>query len=318
MGFMSTRLSFLKKINSWKKKGRIIFFKLTSKNISSHFSVPVSEKLNKSIYRIYFSSRDRLNRSNILYCDYDLESEKIIKKRNKPILSPGKLGAFDDSGVTPTCILNIGKKKYLYYVGWRSAGTTRMSLNVGLAILDKNKKVFKRYANVPMLERSIVDPYLTATLSIIREKKVFKMWYVSGDGWTKLGKDTFPKYNIKYAYSYDGINWIRDGIICIDYENKNEFAIAKPSVIKLDNFYIMYFCSKKYGEEYKLKMAISKDGKKWSRQKNFKFDILKKGSWERKMNCYPHVVNFRGFLYMFYNGNNYGKTGIGLATLKLD
>ena len=68
MDFMNIQSSFIKKINNWKKKGKIIFFKINNKKIISHFSVPVVEKLNKSILRIYFSSRDYLNRSNIFFC----------------------------------------------------------------------------------------------------------------------------------------------------------------------------------------------------------------------------------------------------------
>ena len=36
------------------------------------------------------------------------------------------------------------------------------------------------------------------------------------------------------------------------------------------------------------------------------------------MHCYPHVIKFKKNLYMFYNGNNYGKSGIGLAKLNLE
>ena len=31
------------------------------------------------------------------------------------------------------------------------------------------------------------------------------------------------------------------------------------------------------------------------------------------MIAYPHVIKHKGKKYMFYNGNNYGKEGIGLA-----
>jgi hypothetical protein len=34
------------------------------------------------------------------------------------------------------------------------------------------------------------------------------------------------------------------------------------------------------------------------------------------MLAYPFVFDYRGKRYMLYNGNGYGKTGIGLAALK--
>ena len=53
-------------------------------------------------------------------------------------------------------------------------------------------------------------------------------------------------------------------------------------------------------------------------KKNFNFSSLKKEKWENQMHCYPHVIKFKKNLYMFYNGNNYGKSGIGLAKLNLE
>jgi hypothetical protein len=62
------------------------------------------------------------------------------------------------------------------------------------------------------------------------------MWYSRFESW---GKDTVGDhkhyYNIKYAESTDGINIGTDlNNICIDFKDKKyEYAIAKPSVLKL-------------------------------------------------------------------------------------
>jgi hypothetical protein len=32
------------------------------------------------------------------------------------------------------------------------------------------------------------------------------------------------------------------------------------------------------------------------------------------MTCYPFIINKKDKMIMFYNGNNFGKTGIGYAT----
>jgi hypothetical protein len=38
-------------------------------------------------------------------------------------------------------------------------------------------------------------------------------------------------------------------------------------------------------------------------------------TWESEMVEYPYLVSHRDSTYMFYNGNGYGKSGIGLAQL---
>ena len=41
-------------------------------------------------------------------------------------------------------------------------------------------------------------------------------------------------------------------------------------------------------------------------------------SIQKEMIAYPHVIRNKNELIMFYNGNGYGKTGIGIAKLKID
>ena len=37
--------------------------------------------------------------------------------------------------------------------------------------------------------------------------------------------------------------------------------------------------------------------------------------WDAEMICYPAVINVKGKTYLFYNGNNNGETGFGVAEL---
>jgi len=40
--------------------------------------------------------------------------------------------------------------------------------------------------------------------------------------------------------------------------------------------------------------------------------------WDSEMIEYPCVINHKGTYYMFYNGNDYGRDGVGLAVLEED
>ena len=320
MDYMNIQYSFIKKFDSWKKLGIVIRPSFKKKWMNSHVAVPYAEKITKDKFKIYFCIRDKKNRSHIVSCNLNLKKKELVKKIDtKIILNPGKLGEFDETGVTPTWVLNKNNKKMLFYVGWRPAGSVRLSLFIGLAIKNKNSKKFKKIGNYPILDRSKIDPYLTATLSIIKEKNIYKMWYVSGEGWIKQkNNQTLPKYNIKYAESKDGINWIRSGTVCLNFKSNSEFAIARPSVIKLKNLYFMWYCYKSINQEYKIGLAVSKNGKKWKRFDNCCKSLNdKRNNWEKDMLAYPHVVKRNNELLMFYNGNGYGKTGIALAKLNL-
>ena len=67
---------------------------------------------------------------------------------------------------------------------------------------------------------------------------------------------------------------------------------------------------------YRLGYARSADGVHWER--SFSDDILEltPGAFDSKNQSYPNVVEVSDELWMFYAGNTFGATGVGLATMK--
>jgi len=302
----------------WNSQGLILKPDKTKYWMQSHVSVPTLEHINNNIFRMYFCSRDKHNRFQIGSAEFDIKNPKhIINITKDPILKIGELGAFDDSGVTPSWVINHNKKKYLYYVGWNKGATVRFIVHVGLAISEDDGKTFYRHSRAPILERIDTEPFLTATLSIIKVNDVFRMWYISGDRWYQKNNETFPIYNVKYAESHDGIKWIRNGHICIDYKNNEEHAIARPCVIFDNGVYHMWYSHKGHdGRNYQIGYAQSFDGLKWERMDKSIFIKKSKDGFDTKMQAYAFVVKHKKEEYMFYNGNEYGLHGIGYATIK--
>jgi hypothetical protein len=296
--------------SEWEKRGLIIKPQKQLWWMQTHAMLPTIDWVEGSLYRIYFSGRDKENRSHIGYAVIDMNSSyKILEYSAEPVLTLGSLGCFDDNGVTPSSVVNYAGRKYLYYIGWNKGSTVRMSLVVGLAISSNGGKSFERYSRAPILERTNEEPYsiLTAPCALI-EKGIWRMWYVSGIGWVH---PDLPRYNIKYAESNDGIYWDRNGTVCIDLKSETENALARPCVMKDNDLYKMWFAHK--GREYRLGYAESKDGITWDRKdERVGIDVSKSG-WDSDMIEYAFVFNYNNRKHMLYNGNNYGFDGIGLA-----
>ena len=102
---------------AWKKIGQIITpEKVNRKWMKTHAMDPTVDFLYDDIFRIYFCGRNENNQSLIGYVDIDINDPfKIIESPEEPILGLGTLGAFDDNGVTASCIINQ-TEKYLYYI----------------------------------------------------------------------------------------------------------------------------------------------------------------------------------------------------------
>ncbi len=294
----------------WEKKGLIYQPSGTLDWGLTHAMVPCADKVNGDIYRIYFSGRDKINRSHIGYIEINInEPYNILRISKNPILSIGSLGCFDDNGVTPSWITNHEGKKYLYYIGWNKRSTVRMGLIAGLAVSDNNGETFKRVSRAPLLERTDNEPFSLLTAPcVLFDEGTWKMWYVSGVEWVH---EDLPRYNIKYAESNDGIHWRREGIVCIDFE-EGENALARPCVFRENSVYKMWY-SYKGKNNYRIGYAESDDGIKWIRKDEQAGIDVSESGWESEMIEYSFVFRHNNHLYMLYNGNNYGEKGIGLA-----
>jgi hypothetical protein len=141
------------------------------------------------------------------------------------------------------------------------------------------------------------------------------MWYVSAVKWTL--ENGMPKhyYHIRYAESSDGVHWRRDGTVCIDFASADEHAFARPCVLKDgDGCYRMWYSYR--GERYRIGYAESADGIVWQRRDDCAGIEPSAAGWDAEMIEYPAVFDAAGRRYMLYNGNGYGRTGIGLAVLE--
>lgn len=299
----------------WRKLGLIFSPNGETQSLKTHAAVPIAEHLSGDIFKIYFTSRDILNRSYTNFIILDIKKySKIIDLSLDPVLKPGKLGEFDDSGAMATSLVCFNEKKYLYYIGWNLGKNVPFRNSIGLAVSEGGQP-FQKISNGPILDRGIHDPMFVTSCFVLPEMDKWRIWYTSCTDWVEKSNNSLQhKYHIKYAESSDGIIWNRQGIVAIDYANNNEYAICRPSIIKDNNLYMMWFSCR--GKFYKLGYAESSDGVTWKRNdKNVGIDLSASG-WDSEMIEYPHVFKHNNNLYMLYNGNGYGKTGFGLAVLE--
>jgi hypothetical protein len=296
----------------WEKKGLIFNPEGQYPWVITHGMLPVADKIGDDLFRIYFSGRDISNRSRIGYIEIDMNKpEKILFLSENPVLDLGKLGCFDDNGVTPTWIVTHDNKKYLYYFGWNKGSSVRAAEVSGLAISEDGGKTFRRQSAAPVIDRTNDEPYTILVIScILIENGIWRMWYDSADEWTT---NELPKYNIKYAESTDGIHWQRAGLVSVDYVYPGETRVSRASIVKEGGLYRMWHCYAIGSGGYRMGYAESEDGLKFTRMDDkVGIDVSAEG-WDSEMICYPYVFHHKGKRIMLYCGNGYGKTGFGYA-----
>lgn len=298
----------------WEKQGLVFCPDNNYEWMRSYASYPWAEHVKDDIYKIYFSCRNEFNRSHVGYVIIDLnQPSHILEISDKPVLSPGETGTFDDCGVSMSCILNHAEKKYLYYLGWNILVNVPWKNTIGLAVYNPSSETYERYSKAPVLGIHHVDPFTLTYPFVMWDEGIYKMWYGSSLFWGNKVEET--NHVIKYATSTDGINWQRDNIICLTPEPDIEFALVKPFVTKENETYNMWFCFRQKST-YGIGYAASTDGISWKRNDALAGITVSSLGWDSEMVCYPYIFNHKGQTMMLYNGNGYGKTGFGLAILK--
>lgn len=306
----------------WEKEGRVITLEdLGGMNWGdkTHTQLPVPFILDDGNLRIYFSAREK-GRSLPTFIDLEKDTYRILEVNRKPLIQLGKRGTFDEFGIMPSDVIKMGDEVWMYYVGWQLGISFTYTLAIGLAISHDNGKTFERAYEGPIFDRSKDEPYMTMAPFIVKTDEGWNMFYASGKGFIEEKGQYEPQYSIMSAKSSDGISWKRNGQLLILGKTEDE-SNTRPTIVKINNKYYMWFCYRgahdfrNGSNSYQIGFAESEDLITWIR-KDESVGISKSvGLWDGKMITYPYVIEIGDRYYMFYNGDGFGRTGIGYAIL---
>ncbi|QJD78584.1 glycoside hydrolase family protein [Spirosoma rhododendri] len=285
------------------------------------FGYPMGDKL-----RVYFSTRDENISSATSFVELDPNDlNRVTYVHDKPCLTKGEVGMFDDSGAMPSWFLPVGDEIWLYYTGWNRSETASYRLGIGLAISRDGGLTFERKYTGPLLDRSIYDQVWIAQPCVMREEQPdgsvrWRMWYLSCTKIEVIDGHPEPFYDVKYAESTDGIKWERTGQVCVGYDDFTD-AIGRPTVYKDGDLYKMYFSYRNatnyrtdVQRSYRIGYAESADGISWTRRDELAGIERSAEGWDSLMMDYCHIFPHQQNWIMLYNGNGFGASGFGYAS----
>lgn len=268
------------------------------------------------VVRVFFASLDENKFGRVGFADLDRGNlRNVVRMSREPIIDLGEAGTFDDSGVSPSCLVEVDGRTFLYYVGWQRCERVPYMLFTGLATSDDGV-TFERASRTPVLDRTENEPFLRSGPTIIAADGVFKMWYNSAIRWGDVNGTLYPMYIIRYAESLNGIEWNAGEERCIDFKDDAEFGFGRPWVIRDQEVYRMWYSIRSRTSPYRIGYAESADGRSWIRKDDEVGIGASSAGWDSEMICYPCVADIDGQRYMFYNGNRHGSTGFGYAVLE--
>jgi predicted GH43/DUF377 family glycosyl hydrolase len=266
--------------------------------------------------RVFAGFRTREGVSRVGFVDVSAaDPAHILRVSKEPVLDIGIPGAFDENGVVPCSIVERDGKLFLFYAGYQIGQKVKFYVFGGLAMSADGGESFTRMSRVPVCDRTDEELFFRVIHTMMLDEGRWRAWYGAGDSFDVEDGRQFPRYNIRHAYSPDGFRLSDEHKVCVDMSG-GEYRVSRPYVIKHDGIYKMFYGAGTKEEGYRLAYAESADGIEWTRKDEEVGIEVSSSGWDSRMQAYPAVVSFRDRVYLFYNGNDYGRDGFGYAILE--
>jgi hypothetical protein len=303
----------------WLKHGVVWTADGKSKWAKTHGMGPTPFRLNDETIRVFVTCLDADGRGRPGYVDVSSKDPtQILKVSAGAILDIGEPGTFDDNGVMAISIVPVQPDTlFMYYAGFELCTHIRYRIFTGLAVSKDDGNSFMRISNTPVLDRTDSELFFRGGPFVMHDEGVFKIWYAAGSEWTSLEGKQMPVYDLRYLESVDGINWADTGTLSMAITGEDEHGFGRPWVVKRgpNDYQLFYSIRRRSLGAYRLGYAESTDGIRWIRKDDQMGLDVSAGAFDSDAIMYSAVISVDNKTYCFYNGNNFGAQGFGVAEL---
>ena len=299
----------------WKKLGRIFDPNQIARceEMISHASTPSPLIIGDNEVRIFYSSRDTFNRSSVSFFDLEISTLKILYAHDKPILRFGEEDTFFSDGISLGNVFNWNGEKYIAFMGWKVPQGKHWFGQLGLLRVN-NKNQLNFVLNSPVFPINKEDS-ISISYPWVCHKESTELTYWYGTTKTWEGPNSDMIHLLKKGSTNNLLNW-ESGNTVLTFDLKEFQAFSSPTVLEFGDSEILFYSYRGQGLNYKIGSAELTNQNPVATKKDFGISENLE-DWESEMQCYPRVFKLLDRQYMLYNGNQYGKTGIGIALLEV-
>jgi hypothetical protein len=296
----------------WEKRGLVYTAPGTALQ-KSHAMLPTPHMMQDRI-RVLVACCDNDMRGRIFRVDLDRDNPlRVIEAAEAPVLDIGPVGSFDADGVNPSQIVERDGLLLLYYIGWeRLSDEVPYTLFVGVAeSLDGGLSFTKRDTG-QVLHGIGAERYFRTAPFVFPERDGWGMLYIGGGNFFDgpQGK-RLPTYSLCLAHSSDGLCWDAQPSppLLNPERERGEIGFGRP-VLWHEDGQASLIVSLRTEAGYSLRQVKESRGKLvWSTL--FEDDEVE--DWESDMTCFGAPCRSDDWEYLFYNGNQFGRFGFGVA-----
>lgn len=312
--------------DSWQRRGLLLQPPAGNSLWVTHAQAPTVLKIHAELWRIYVTGRDQNNCGRIFAFDVaPHRNMEVLAVHPEPLLSLGAPGSFDEAGMGPSCALRIGDRFLLYYTGVSGRRDEPYPLAIGIAV-SHNALDFERLSTEPVVDRSLHDPLFVSTPWVGLSNQGFEMLYMSGKAWTAHESGPSATYGLQRMHSQDGVTWLGIPEPILVPGNKAVQGLSRPWVTRHADGNRLWLCRRGADfrrpgpHAYRIEGIPLPDngGNPCGKRIAVRYtNPPAPGDFDDWMQAYACVVRNGCEMVMFYNGNDFGRAGVGWATRPL-
>ena len=307
--------------HNWTKHGIIWKPLKISEETYSHATGPTPIELKDGVIRVFYTSRDSKGIGRVFWVDVDSANPRTIKSfSKKPVLNIGQPGMFDDNGVMACSVVRAPSGElYMYYAGFEICEKIRYRILTGLAISKDNGETFFRYSECPVLERADEENYFRCGAHVTYENGTFRMWYIAGSSWIQLQGVMYPKYNMRYLESADGVTWPQSGSVVLETD-ETVHGYGRPWLLTDINGNSDLFYSARDIKTSKYSIGLARKSREfgWHRVDSESGFSVGESSFTKDSLMFASFARHENRVYCFYNGDQFGEEGFAFAEEQID
>jgi hypothetical protein len=281
---------------------------------ASHAMLPTPVLLADRI-RVYFATCDEDLRGRILFADLERTPPfRVMSVEERPVMDVGPAGSFDCDGVNPSQVLEVNGRLFLVYIGWqRDVEGAPYTLLGGLAESLDGGRTFARL-RAPLLARTEAEKFFrTAPFLSRRPGGGWQMLYIGGSQFAEAGGRNQPIYSLKRLVSDRPDTWFGepDELLAPD-PDAGVIGFGRPVLWPEADGTEILLISERTAAGYEMLQSPLHAVEGGAAA----FDPVLDGArapWEDQMTCFGAPLRVNGVELLFYNGNQFGRSGFGLA-----
>lgn len=275
----------------------------------SHAANPVVIKVNRNLFRIFFNSRDEKQRSSVYSIDFDLSTLRLIPDTLRVQFLLNSSNSYFKDGVSLGSHFELGGVNWIGFMGWINPPAKHWYGTIGKFQLNDNFD-FERIEENPWFDLDNHNQISLSYPAVYASKNIMHVWYGTTLSWD--GGNGEMIHILKEKISRDCVRFESTNRV-VEWKMGESQAFSRPAILQIHDHFLMAYSVRGNKTKYRIGFGLIEDNSSIVKQMCTFYASTSK--WESEMVEYPYLVSHGDSIFMFYNGNDYGRSGIGLAQL---